>query len=919
MKIYGSFTSNDHIHYYVEIYDDTPNEGEQIQIGTDGVFFDDDPVSLIRELDDSFTPIITHTAEINMHTNRYLGDKIFSASLDRYVKICENNSGGTVVFLGYVQPITFEQEYVKHLDSFTVNCIDVLGGLQYSKWKSLTKDTYKAYNESHGNVSFYGILSEVLATPQYGMEFPMENVYYDASVGVNSADTHNVFSHLLVDEYVMLGDDYDSLVPNNETLENMLTYLNLHAIQIGDIIYLFNWESIRKRRDTWYSIGNETYSAVTLPSVATITTFTGDMHADADNNITIDDVFAQVSVKDNIEDADDVIASPLDDDSLGMYYTKQLFLTEYKSGGEGSSAYNAFRALILGNDTDYENCQVTDHYVQHCYNPQWKMYVKFNGEEKPLDDYVTVTNLGQYVDQNKLLDIVYSTGNTPNCGMFQFGHTDRPSGVVKDNSPQAKLDMTPYIVITCNGNENDTQAGTFPKESNIKSHSHFIEYTSPQHGVTYSPVDNSYTNYLVFSGKFILQRVQQDRFMSDFGYGYNGVKQHIDDWQGIIPTFWHRCSWPSYDGNGDGMYYTRQWYKTYYPTSTPVTQPDSYRSLMPPVERKDSGLYTYEYSREGYSGDLCYKVPIIECELIIGNKRLIETSMGKVGQSKLPTYQWVTVGQEPYITYTDYDGTQRTTQVKTFTLGFNPKIGDPIVGEEYDIQNTVDWSKMNLDTEGTAIPMTYTDNLVGDLTFKIIGPVYSTWNYVSKYYHGWWLWRHSLWDEESIPILAHVENIFIKDFKCEMKTDMPQQKNAEEGGSDIIYVSAEENYPTVRDDCEFNIVTQPSLQTCLEIGSEYKSAKNAAMVLNNGEGVALTAMFDATLGEHDVPEKLYVNQYYREYHTPKILLKGTYHLKEADAWRKIYRSTPLGGKDFYMRDITQSLRYNTAEITFKEV
>jgi hypothetical protein len=67
------------------------------------------------------------------------------------------------------------------------------------------------------------------------------------------------------------------------------------------------------------------------------------------------------------------------------------------------------------------------------------------------------------------------------------------------------------------------------------------------------------------------------------------------------------------------------------------------------------------------------KLPILECELIIGNKRLVETNIDTYGNS---TYQWVKIGEEPTI-----DGEKKT----TFSLGIDPKIGDMIIGDEFDI------------------------------------------------------------------------------------------------------------------------------------------------------------------------------------------------------------------------------------------
>lgn len=934
MKLYGTFSSIKHQDYYVEIYDDTPDQGEQIEIGNDGVFFADDPVNIIRDIEDSFQTVIAHTCEITLHTNRYLGDLIFSPTLDRYVKIYEDDDEGKVIFYGYVQPMTFEQPYVYHLDEFTINCIDMLGGLEYSKWKGVTQQNYSQLKSYATQISFRDIITNILCTPQYGVQFPIDHIYHDASIGTSSADTSSVFSDVYVDEAVLFDESYQDVAPNNETLSKALMYLNLHAMQIGDIIYLFNWNTLRSHRNTWYKFTQDGYSAVTM-TAPVISTFQGSQHADADNTLTVDDTYAQIAVKDNIDGIDETITSPFDDDAVGWYYNKQLFLTEYMSGGEGVDANNGFKAMVLGdNSNHYDSGQKVNHYFQHLYAKDWKFNIKTSGGTVDIDELVETDQFGYYINQNNILDALYNPTYSPNIGLVQFGHEKKPMHVT-ENQPEDKLEMTPYIVISLNGNEVDDHSTTKPSQNDIQRATAYVEYKSPAKLVNYSPMDNSYQNYLLFTGKMKLQKKQHDRIMEAFGHGINAIRQTYSNYDNtgkwtvngveipFLRPYWHYTTWPSFDDNGDGMYYTREWFKSQYSTGTPVTQPDNYRSLQPPTCFDNDGTkqYKYEYSYKGNSEDQYYKLPLIECELIIGNKRLIETSWGKVPQETLPTYQWVTIGEEPWLSYVDDTGAVVTYQAKTFTLGIDPKIDSYIIGEEYEIQNNVDWKSMNIEESGTAIPIKYSDHLVGELTFRILGPVFATWKEVTKGHHGWFLWRHTVWDTDERAVLAHCENLWIKDFKCELMTDKPEIKIGGNGeaSQDIMYVSAEENYPTRRDDLEFEFVTQPSMETYLRLGMEYETAHNSVNIINNGQATQLETLFDATRGEHDIAEKLYVNDYYLEYHQPKILLKGTYHMREDSDWRNIYKSTPLSQNSFYIRTCSESLKWNTAEITFKQI
>jgi len=62
----------------------------------------------------------------------------------------------------------------------------------------------------------------------------------------------------------------------------------------------------------------------------------------------------------------------------------------------------------------------------------------------------------------------------------------------------------------------------------------------------------------------------------------------------------------------------------------------------------------------------------------------------------------------------------------TFSLGINPSIGDYLLCKEWSISNTLKASS-NVDAEGTAIPIKASDNLSGEISFRIISPVYSGW------------------------------------------------------------------------------------------------------------------------------------------------------------------------------------------------
>jgi hypothetical protein len=76
---------------------------------------------------------------------------------------------------------------------------------------------------------------------------------------------------------------------------------------------------------------------------------------------------------------------------------------------------------------------------------------------------------------------------------------------------------------------------------------------------------------------------------------------------------------------------------------------------------------------------------------------------------------------------------------------------------------------MNLETEGTAIPITKDDALSGAVVFRILGPINLTWNDITRRHKTWF--RHTKWYNNTKFVLSHLENIIIKDFECKVYSD----------------------------------------------------------------------------------------------------------------------------------------------------
>ena len=910
MVISGKFKNRKNVD--CEVIITTEASGNDITIGGDTVKFAGDPVTINESVDDSFEVIIKKSATINLVTKSFLGNLLFAnnaRSSSVIIKV-----GTEVVFNGYIDPNTYNQPFTSPWDEFTINCLDKLSTLQYYNYKDATPSTYDTLRNQADNVTFKSILDDAIN----GLTF--DNIYYDRSKGLVSgtASANAIFNNLTVSELKMFGDSIDDIWTKEDSLEEILRYLNLHIKQVGNDLYIFDWQSIKTKVTSWRNIKTNTNKTIATSTISMLNT----MHSDRNTSISIDDVYNQISVTCDVDAQDSVIESPLEKDSLtSLYSGKQLYMTEYISEGSGDTANAAINNLVQGLPTTYDKASEIDWYIQAMTNPYWKFYIDGTNVVESLAE---ISN-GKYVNQWKLAKYLKEHSCIPY--IFKFGSVEHQASAT-DNSPVSKIDMKPYLYISVNGNEWDTENGHEPTDNYIYAHRNMCEFIGNKAGGSFSPTDDETTNYLVFSGKVLLQPIVYE---STTTYAAKGNYYESVRTDGVYKTEGgsHNAKAPLYDmtpteyenlpyaqksnlakseNNNEGRYYSRK----FYTIENPTDQPSSYLTdgtygVQPWTKDKSAAGYTYNYSAEGDGTDKFSKIPILECELIIGNKRLIETNIDIYGNS---TFEWVELGHEPTQVV---DGVTYT--ITTFTLGVNPKIGDKIIGTEFPIQNTIDYT-MNLDAEGTAIPIKKSDAVSGSVIFRILGTVNLTWDNVTRRHPSFW--RHTTWSSSTRFILAHTENIIVQDFECKVMTD--NGKNETFGDADLIYMSDEtDDYINKKDDIDFRFITQLSSEECVEKG--LSQSVNLNSVISTSTQLPITGIYNKFESDTNrriaKAEEHYINQYYLEYCQPKLKMETQLHTEHCD-WRNVYNSSVLN-KQFYVMSKSDNLRECTSTLILKEI
>jgi hypothetical protein len=897
MYIHGSFLSQQSDTITVHIV--TGNDRTQtIEIGTEkaDVYFSEDPAEIENEVNDTFDVLLRNSAKIRLLCGNLIKDLFSTSCRDAVVNIYKND---TCIFAGFIEPQTLSQPYNNRWDELELNCIDALSALQYSKYKNVGAlgVIYAFVKAEAAQRSFYDIATEILKGVTEGLDIlGNQNIkfWYDGSKAVDAqtANRYQVFKQLSISDLLFLGDDESDVWQQDEVLEELLKYLNLHIVQDGFNFYIFSWESVKATPDKiiWHDIvANSTKTtaqqAVTI-ALANV--------ADCDTTISIGDVYNQLLLTAKVENIESVIESPLDDDLLvSPYINKQKYLTEYSSDGEGKTAYNAFYAMTHNQKTTYGAGAITDWYVQVMRNKQWTFPMKGNTDIDIVDYFGS-----EGTNQHALPDWL---GQAPGAAIMALGSV-KMNTANDDNSPTSKVNMTNYLAVSVNGNGIDNDENkTYPSVADIQKNIPYAVYTGNKAGGVFSPSDEKTTNYIVLSGKVILNPIMRQTNT------YTNL--HNKEWHGGLPMglkeneiyVWHQTV-PSRN-NGDGRYYTRQYWQAETPDKE-VSWHEGADSGFYPYTGEGPEEYEFKYSAVGDSTDTISKVAVLACMLVIGDKCVVET--GTDGQTT--DFVW-----QKYKERSECQSDDEYYQ-QCFTIGFDPKIGDKLVGTEFSIQNNIDY-KMGIDAEGIAIPITKGDKISGQVRFMILGPVNATWDIITRRHPTFF--RHTKWSSSSVPLLAHVSSILIKSFEVKVYSDNGLISNGNDD-NDIIYMSdTKETFVNKKDDLEFKINSALTATECAQLGVSNTVKLSTPLNISTGDGVL--EVYDRNGNVKAKPEQIYVDSYYTEYHKPRIVMEQK--LRDIDNVVSLfnhYRHEALG-KEFFVQGIGRNLIEGRADLTLKEI
>lgn len=865
----------------------------EVLIGADGgeLSFTDDPVELTSQVNDTFDHLLCQQATVRLLTRNFVPDFFCASCRDAVVNICRE---GKCLFAGFIEPQSYSQGYNEEFDEIELSCIDALTALQYARYRDVGAlgVLYGVVKAEAEQRTFLAVLREILDGVTAGLDITgggTVGYLYDGSRAVDkaAANRYAVFGQLTLNELLFLGSEEDDVWQQDEVLEEMLKFLNLHIVQEGFTFYIHSWETVKGDAPIrWRDLltGAEVTTARQTTDIRT------SLVTDTDTTISVGEVFNRLLLTAKVERMESVIESPLDDDLLtSPYANKQKYLTEYSSDGEGVRAIEAFDAMLHGQPTTYEDGCVTDWYVQVMDNGEWSFPTTGGGN---LVEELCRDGRDQHALPNRL-------AQEPGAAIIALGKVERKTDG-KDNSPVSKVDMTNYLVVSVNGNGDDREATTYPNADSLRAGVPRAVYEGSTTGGVFSPADGGTTNYIVLSGRLALNPVMAVTDTYEHLYAYEGGAEGNPLLSGIR-KWWHRTV-PSRN-NDDGRYYTQRWWRATTPNETAVWDAETVRGFVPFT---DTGPQQYEfrYSAIGDGTDRVSKVGVLACMLVIGDKCVVET--GTDGQ--VTDFEWRKY--KPLEECRDEDEYYR----QCFTIGFDPKIGDKLVGTMFSLQNNISY-ELGIDAEGIAIPIRKSDRVSGRVRFLILGPVNTLWDEVTRRHRTWF--RHTKWSSTAVPLLAHVSSILVERFEMKVHSDNGLVNNT--GDSDLVYMSdTRESFVHVKDDLEMKIHSALTAAECQALGVTVGVTMSTPV--NTLTGEALLTIHDHARQETAKPEQLYVDSYYREWHAPRVLM--TQKLVDTDggivSLFAHYRH-PAMGKTFFVQSVSRNLEEGYAEMNLKEI
>jgi len=654
-----------------------------------------------------------------------------------------------------------------------------------------------------------------------------------------------------------------------------------------------------------------------------------------DTQISIGEVYNQLQVNCNVEEVEDVVDDPLDEEQLTPRFTRKSPLcTEYTFSGDGTTSFDNFYNVLHGDETTtWDGYRPYNHYIRTYTSNKWRCSA---------DDVILGDHPQQYIWR-------HARGGIGRSFICELGFTKAPTAM--NNAIINEISMKKYLIIPVNGNNVDRsrydQGEVHPTESEVQACPTCVEYIGNMTGAYLSPADEKTTNYLVMKCKirvvpsFFRQMCPQngikygpqgqyyrelwhnwdaplvretidgapayeaDPYRRETGeYTYSKLLATTKDW--LKELFYKDGTINlNHEEQGNGYYYFCK-----YNTNDTTVDTADHLWLMPYNDKyKSVKDLEFNYSHEGDSTDDLFKLDLLCCELKVGDKYCCE-----IKHEKAPsTFVWRTLEEAPTITYAG-----QTIKNIYIYIGPDLQTEDPAdyvfdMSASRNIANNIDFT-MNLEGEGMAIPINYSDKLSGQVSFKILGPVNAVWNQVTRTHPTFF--RHTSWDTDSYFILSKTAYIMLEDFGITAVTDNAGNEN--DNDMDLVYVTAQNPAYIEKGEYDFDLVTQLTSDEALEKGVKTTVKSNSTYLGEDN----LSSVYNTIKDSSAKPEEMFLNDYWPDLCQPAMIVEST--LQDIRPWTTTVGIESLdpstgSGRTFYTTGREINVKRCKTKLTLREI
>lgn len=887
---------------------------EEIEIGGEGSIlqWSDSPVQIDSSVNDTFDVLLQSSCTITLHSLAYIEALHASTPTDVVVNIFK---AGECIWAGFGEPMTYDQAFAEKWDDIEISCVDVLSALSYYRYGGVGESgvDYSSVRSASTQATFSSILQACLSrlTSSLVIDDDGECAYwFDCSKTTEAGGAKFGVFDIAVSELLFYGDEEDDTMTMQEVVEEVLRYLNLHICQRGYDFYVFDWATIKAGGTTaWADI----YTGAALSTSGDTITLTNNVVEDDKASISVEECYSRVELTADITELEDVVESPMDEGALtSPFAAKQKYMTEIFAHGEGTKACDAFTAMLNGDETTYENAYMRDHYARVMAHESWTFNLRDgNGNVATF----ATDELGTY----QWYHLVNLKTYPMSCGLVQLGSVEWQPG---DGAPTDTPSMSTCLCVCVGGGQCRTDSSPTYSNNNELTEAMELarmpiaEYTGTETTGSLSPLDDDTTNYIVISGEVALCGC----YTATGAYG-DLLTEAAKGNTGSDCDYWHDTVYSR--ENDDGRYYVQEGWKAVNPTDEPEAYEGECAFMLPHMADwmrrwPDNKSYT------GSKTAQIAKIPVLACMLRVGTKVCVE-HQADAGTAVYCADLSGAVSEYTWQSYKSLDECEDEAEYysQCIYIGFKPGYDSYVIDEEYDILNNVT-SDMNIDAEGTAIPITKADALSGAVSFQILGPVQTVYDYEDgayKYPVPFYSQSEDLpWNSSgsSVPwnwrLMNYVSNIFVKDIEVKIYSDNAGYEAVSADGEVVYYSDTSESYVNVKS-ASVKINTALTSEECYSLG-----VSNGVNVSNTTlDGALLASIYDVASGETAKPEAFYVDAYYNEYHAAKVILDQNMQDRDGlvSPFNLYYH--PALDKTFYVQGVSYNIVDGSAEMTLKEL